>query len=130
MENLNGIRRKFKKSKSVNRRFHSLPFRKLQAIIEYKANLEGIEVKYLARRETRNTSKTCHRCGHVAQMKPYEREFKCPKCGLIYNRDLNVCINIAHALTGGMGLRRCEPREPADVSGGAKPRANAGSSRL
>ncbi|WP_410713462.1 zinc ribbon domain-containing protein, partial [Caldisphaera sp.] len=31
------------------------------------------------------------------------REFKCPKCGLIYNRDLNASINIAHALTRGMG---------------------------
>jgi transposase len=28
-----------------------------------------------------------------------EGEFKCPKCGLVYNRDLNACINIAHALT-------------------------------
>jgi IS605 OrfB family transposase len=34
MENLNGIRDNFKKSKKLNRRFHNLPFRKLQAIIE------------------------------------------------------------------------------------------------
>jgi len=101
MENLNGIRDNFKKSKKLNRRFHNLPFRKLQAIIEYKALLKGIEVKYLTKKETRNTSKTCHRCGHVAQVKG--REFRCPKCGLTYNRDLNACINIAHALTRGMG---------------------------
>jgi len=37
MENLNGIRRNFKKSKNLNRRFHNLPFRKLQAIVEYKS---------------------------------------------------------------------------------------------
>jgi putative transposase len=30
MENLNGIRDNFKKSKKLNKRFHSLPFRKLQ----------------------------------------------------------------------------------------------------
>jgi len=41
MENLNGIRRNFKKSKRLNKRFHSLPFRKLQTIIEYKANLKA-----------------------------------------------------------------------------------------
>ena len=93
MENLNGIRRNFKKSKRLNRRFHSLPFRKLQTIIEYKANLEGIEVKYLTKKETKNTSKTCHRCGNVTQVKG--REFRCPKCGLIYNRYLNEVINIA-----------------------------------
>lgn len=37
MENLNGIRSNFKKSKKLNKRFHSLPSRKLKVIIEYKA---------------------------------------------------------------------------------------------
>jgi IS605 OrfB family transposase len=40
MENLNGIRGSFKKSKRLNRRFHSLPFRRLQIIVEYKALLQ------------------------------------------------------------------------------------------
>jgi hypothetical protein len=53
MENLNGIRGIFKKSKKLNRRFHSLPFRKLQTIIEYKALHEGIEVRYLTKKETK-----------------------------------------------------------------------------
>jgi putative transposase len=101
MEDLNWIRGKFKRSKKINRRLHSLPFRRLQTIIEYKALLEGIEVKYLTKKEAGDTSRTCHRCGHVAQIKG--REFRCPKCGLIYNRDLNACVNIAHALTRGMG---------------------------
>jgi len=101
MEDLRGIRDNFKKSKKLNKRFHSLPFRKLQTIIEYKALLEGIDVRYLTKKETKNTSKTCHRCGHVAQVRG--REFRCPHCGLVYNRDLNACINIAHALTRGMG---------------------------
>ena len=35
--------------------------------------------------------------------------------------------DIAYALTRGMGWRRGEPLEPADVSEGEKPRANAGS---
>jgi len=128
MENLNGIRKNFKKIKNLNRRFHSLPFKKLQTIIEYKALLEGIEVKYLTKKETKNTSKTCHRCGHVAQVKG--REFRCPRCGLIYNRDLNACINIAHALMRGMGWGSSEPPEPADEEIGVKPTLNAGSSLL
>jgi len=128
MENLNGIRKNFKKTKNLNRRFHSLPFRRLQTIIEYKALLEGIEVKYLTKKETKNTSKTCHRCGHVAQVKG--REVRCPRCGLIYNRDLNACINIAHALMRGMGWGSSEPPEPADEEIGVKPTLNAGSSLL
>jgi len=129
MENLNGIRRNFKKSKSLNRRLHSLPFRKLQAILEYKALLNGIEVRYLQKKYVRNTSKTCHRCGHVARI-TCEREFKCPRCRLIYNRDLNASINIAHRVMSSMGWGSREPPEPAYVTGGVKPRANAGSSRL
>jgi IS605 OrfB family transposase len=66
MEDLNGIRSKFKKSRKLNKRFHSLPFRRLQTIIEYKALLE---VRYLTKRETRNTSTTCHRCGMLPKSK-------------------------------------------------------------
>lgn len=128
MENLNGMRRNFRKSKRLNKRFHSLPFRKLQTLIEYKALLEGIEVKYLSKKETKNTSKTCYRCGHVAHIKG--RTFKCPRCGLIYNRDLNAAINIAYALTRGMGWGSCEPPEPVNEEMGVKPTLNAGSSRL
>jgi IS605 OrfB family transposase len=128
MENLNGIRRNFKKSKRLNKQFHSLPFRKLQTIVEYKAFLEGIEVKYLTRKETKNTSNTCHRCGACCQVKG--RIYKCPNCGMEYDRDLNACINIAHRVTSSMGWRSREPLEPADVTEGAKPQANAGSPRL
>jgi len=99
MEDLNGLRKHVKFSKRLNRRIHSTPYRKLQTIIEYKANLEGIEVRYI---EAKGTSKTCHRCGYVA-LKPNGRELKCLSCGLIYNRDLNGAVNIAYALTRGMG---------------------------
>ncbi|MGC8936737.1 MAG: zinc ribbon domain-containing protein, partial [Candidatus Methanomethylicaceae archaeon] len=55
------------------------------------------------------------------------RIFKCPKCGMEYDRDLNACINIAHRVMSSMGWGRCEPPGPADVTGGVKPQANAGS---
>ena len=58
-------------------------------------------MKVLALNRTRGTSKACHRCGHFAR--EHGREMRCLKCGLRYNRDLNACINIAHALTRDMG---------------------------
>jgi len=125
MENLNGIRRRFKKSKKLNRRFHSLPFRKLQICIEYKALLEGINVMYLSEKETRSTSKTCHRCGYVTQVKG--RAFRCPNCGMVYNRDLNAAVNIAHVLMRGMGWGSCEQPEPASEGSSVKLSLNAGS---
>jgi putative transposase len=108
MEDLTGIRDSFDKSKELNKRFHSLPFRKLQEIVEYKALLEGIEVRYLPKKEVRNTSRTCHRCGHVAQI-GVGRIYKCPKCGMEYDRDLNACINIARRLMRSAGWGSCEP---------------------
>jgi len=122
MEELDGIRENMNGSTKLNRRLHAWSFRKLQQYIEYKANLEGIPVVYV---NPKNTSKRCHRCGHVAQANG--REFRCPKCGLKYNRDLNAAINIAHALTRGMGWGSCEPPEPANEGIGEEPTLNAGS---
>ena len=51
-------------SAKLNRRLHAWNFQKLQQYIEYKANLEGIPIVYV---NPKNTSKRCHRCGHVAQ---------------------------------------------------------------
>ncbi|WP_229768110.1 transposase [Sulfodiicoccus acidiphilus] len=31
------------------------------------------------------------------------REYRCPKCGMTYNRDLNASINVARASTRGTG---------------------------
>jgi len=109
MEKLDGIRENMNGSAKLNRRLHAWSFRKLQQYIEYKANLEGIPIAYV---NPKNTSKRCHRCGHVAQVNG--REVRCPKCGLKYNRDLNAAINIAHVLTRGMGWGSCEPPELPD----------------
>ncbi|PSN89750.1 transposase, partial [Candidatus Marsarchaeota G1 archaeon OSP_B] len=79
MEKLTGIRENFKKGKELNRRFHSLPFRKLKKMVEYKAKLEGIKVSHL---NPKDTSKTCHRCGYVTHVEG--RELRCPNCGMVY----------------------------------------------
>lgn len=122
MEDLIGLRDNMKFSRTINRRVHSMPYRRLQTIIEYKANLEGIDVRHV---RAKYTSRTCHNCGYVTRLVK-RREFRCPRCGLIYNRDLNAAINIAHALTRGMGWGRGEPPEPAREVRGEKPTPNAG----
>jgi len=113
----------------LNRRFHSLLFRKLQKIIEYKALLAGINVIYLEKKLVKNTSKTCHRCGHVVRSLR-GRIFKCPKCGMEYDRDLNSCMNIARGAMSSAGWGSREPPEPADGARGVKPQPNAGSLAL
>jgi len=40
MENLNGLREGMQFSRKINKRVHSMPYRKLQTYVEYKANLK------------------------------------------------------------------------------------------
>lgn len=68
----------------------------LQSMIEYKAKLEGIEVKYI---DPAYTSQTCSYCGERGERKKQE-EFvctnpQCKRCGEKINADFNAARNIA-----------------------------------
>lgn len=41
------------------------------------------------------TTMTCSDCGSVKEMAKTDREYICPKCGMVMNRDLNSARNIA-----------------------------------
>ena len=67
----------------------------LQQYIEYKADREGIKVRYV---NPAYTSQTCSRCGNVDKENRKEQEkFKCTKCGHKLNADHNAAINIARS---------------------------------
>jgi len=84
-----GIRNKVKYHAKANQKIHDWKFRKITSMIEYKAKLAGIEVKYVSEEYT---SQTCPVCGH--RRKPSNRNFKCPVCGFEYHRDGVGAINI------------------------------------
>ena len=67
----------------------------LQQMIEYKANREGITVKYV---DPYLTSQTCSKCGHYepGQRKGQEL-FECKSCGEKMNADRNAAFNIARS---------------------------------
>jgi IS605 OrfB family transposase len=93
MEDLTGIRNSKKpmhhKQKARNNRW---PFRKAQFFIEYKAKAKGIDVEYVS---PRNTSRTCHVCGHTEKANRNGLKFLCRSCGIQDNADRNGAYNIA-----------------------------------
>jgi len=40
------------------------------------------------------STKTCHECGKTKPMKLNDREYVCPNCGMVFDRDWNAAINI------------------------------------
>lgn len=67
----------------------------LQQYIEYKAEREGIKVRYV---DPAYTSQTCARCGHVdKENRQTQEKFTCTKCGFELNADHNAAINIARS---------------------------------
>jgi len=102
---LRGIRKNGKGRKFKRKLNNGFPYYKLSYFIEYKARWLGIKVIKVSER---NTSKTCHRCGHrglrVGSL------FKCPHCGYVCNADYNGAMNI---------LKRAMGYTPIAGAGGA-----------
>jgi len=92
MEELKNIREKMKYGRRMNRRLHSIPFRKIQSYIFYF--YKSIEKGY--KPETvnpKNTSKTCPICSELN--KPNGQVYTCRKCSFQADKHLVAAWNIA-----------------------------------
>ena len=90
MENLKGMGKRKRYGKRMNRRLHTLPYRRLQFYIEYKAKLVGLPVIYV---NPRGTSSLCPICGGKLASNGH-RLMKCRKCGYEKDRDVIACLNL------------------------------------
>ena len=91
--------------------------------LEYKAAMRGGVVQVADRFYA--SSKTCSACGHKLDALPLSvREWTCPACGVIHDRDLNAAINLKNMAVSstvaacgeeGSGLRRKTKTKPASV---------------
>jgi IS605 OrfB family transposase len=90
MEKLKGMRERMQYGRRMNRRLHSMPFRRIQFTISYKSIERGYKPETV---DAKNTSKTCPICGELN--KPNGHIYKCKKCGLQADRHLVAAWNIA-----------------------------------
>ncbi len=86
------------KSKKLRKHILSTNYYKFLRMLIYKAKLYG---KQVIKVSPENTSKKCSRCGYInKKLSLSNRIFKCPKCGLILDRDYNAALNILNAGLG------------------------------
>lgn len=63
------------------------------AMLEYKAKWNGVNILRIGRFEP--SSKTCSECGYInKELTLKDREWSCPECGSVLDRDKNASINI------------------------------------
>ncbi|MEM2359925.1 MAG: zinc ribbon domain-containing protein, partial [Candidatus Jordarchaeales archaeon] len=98
MEELTHIRERIRYGRVMNRRLHSIPFRRIQLYISYKSMEHGFKPETV---KAENTSRTCPMCGEIS--KPNGHVFKCRRCGFQADRHFVAAWNIA------MKLLMCRP---------------------
>lgn len=91
MEDLNvkGMLRNHKLADSIQ----EMNFGEFKRILEYKAKWYNRKIVYVDRFYP--SSKTCHNCGYInKQLKLNDRQWVCPQCGEVVERDYNAALNI------------------------------------
>lgn len=92
VENLENLRdSSLSKGKDLRSKVHRWSYADARFKIGYKAAAVGIELEMVS---PRNTSRTCHKCGHVSASNRKGLRFHCQKCGHHGDADLEASKNI------------------------------------
>ena len=92
---------------------HDAGWSRFVTMLEYKAKRYGRTFVKIGRFEP--TSQECSACGHRDGPKPlHVREWTCPACGTVHDRDHNAAINVKQA--AGLAVSACgAPVRPEPV---------------
>ncbi len=92
LEELSGIRSRVRFRKAQRARMSGWSFHQLRQFLEYKSRLNGVRLIAV---DPRNTSRTCHECGHCEKANRRTQDcFLCVRCGYQANADVNAALNI------------------------------------
>ena len=83
------------KKKSIARIAGKLGWRMFLDMLQYKANWNNRDFIKVDRYFP--SSKTCSCCNHInTDLKLHHREWICPQCGTLHDRDVNAAMNIVN----------------------------------
>ncbi len=83
-------------NRRLARAIHDAGWAQFLRLITEKANHYGRSVQKVSR--WLPSSKTCSQCGHLMESMPLQiREWTCPACGVLHDRDYNAALNILAA---------------------------------
>jgi putative transposase len=95
--NVRGMVRNEKMARAIS----DMGFGEFRRQIKYKAALYGRTVVVIPRFYP--SSKTCSGCGHILETLPLSaREWACPSCGTVHDRDLNAATNLKLAASSAV----------------------------
>jgi len=81
-----------KKSKQLNYRLSTFPYRRFIEYIDYKFYERGLSVLEV---NARKTSITCPICGYMDKRNRVDKEtFRCRRCGFTFNAQYVACLNL------------------------------------
>lgn len=84
----------------LNQSILDASFGEIRRQLDYKCQWHGRRL--LVADRFAPTSKTCSGCGAVqAEMPLQTRDWSCPACGAVHDRDVNAAVNVLRVATGG-----------------------------
>lgn len=122
------------KNRHLSRAVSDMGFFEFRRQLDYKAAQRGSVVVVADRWYP--SSKTCSACGHKLEALPLSvREWTCPACGAIHDRDVNAALNLKNMAVSstvsacgeeGAGLGRKTQVKPASVKQESSSKATYG----
>lgn len=123
--NVSGMIKNRKLSKSIS----DASWSSFVSMLEYKCNWYGKMLIKINRFFP--SSKTCSNCGHKEDQMPLSiREWTCPSCGSVHDRDLNASINILKEGWKSLTDQELTSAEYVDYGRGVELRLNGVSHHL
>ncbi|MEM0358474.1 MAG: zinc ribbon domain-containing protein [Candidatus Hadarchaeales archaeon] len=111
------------KSRNVNRQNSKHDYLKLQRYVEYKSAWNGYATIFV---KARGTSRTCSGCGFYNKDLRGAGEFRCPRCGLVVDRQGNAARNIWREFLRMWGVTGSPRKGPSLMSPPMNPEGGKG----